>query len=1020
MRRGVGPGTPESHGFHRFLFASLLCVILPAASFSASRWDQRVNYQMDVYLRDATHSVNATASITYINNSPDTLEVIWFRLPPAALRDDAPLEQISYRGVRHRLRNVPEKEWGNLVVHSASSDNRPAEFVQDGSVGRLNVSPGILPGDSLRFKLDFTTKFPTGGAQSRIGYNEGQYKGAYWYPMVCPYTSQYGWTVNRYFGTAEAYGEFGDYDVRYHVPNRFIVASTGELVNQDEVLPSGRLAGLAFDNPNPAPVPTGEEGDRAVVWHYQAHSVTEVAFAMDPKFLIDRKDFGTFESWAFVRRGRQDKWSDAAAVMGWTIQQLEQIYGPYPWPRVMMTDSWSGMEYPMLTMMSSTSPRYHYFLMHEVIHNYTPMIIHSNTVDAQVFDEGFTTFVEHQLAEQYAGTPWDKITDVYRGPFMKEMKLRDDWERGLRPYFDAVLAGEDLPMVRGADVAEDYPLLRASTYYKTPVMLNALRYDVGEEKFWAGMREYYRRGAMHHIDETDVIDAFSDAAGEPLGWFFKPFLYSSGDIDYGVDRFRVVKAGSGWNVRFRVTRPCDIRLPLRMGVVLANGDTLRGEISFLPSDPPLPGYERWGSWDQPHEPDHSREFEVTVASVVKPIELVIDPDRLLADRDPRNNSTRIQAVSRFDLGLFPVAPDRMDKSTLRFSSVVGYAKGHGALAGVNVSYGWMKTLSRTQLQFLSESDLPGSFRTLRVGASNPLPTGFGPLTGVVYAGRMFQERWYEGGVDAKWRVWYPERGSFTAKLRVGHWEDRPFKSPLLSTSYLVVQLENSRPEGFGSSSTADITLATSLRTNGWFALDAAHQAIYDLAAWSNTPVIHWFRNFDFEVSERYVSQVGSIPNPFVAGPTFGMRYGVLGSPIAGSSWRSNGPYVDRPAILLNDRGMIFGNQMAALGFRLDWSPGSLFSPYTDTFFSRSVNFFHLGLWGSGNTILFRGQDTEAVFNLGVDVKFVHLYGVTVRVALPLMVHSTLENEPTYTELRQVDWDQDVRVMISLDPGLFVR
>jgi len=1000
------------------VFAAL---VFPGAVNAASQWQQRLVYQIDVYLHDQSRSLDATAKITYVNNSPDTLGTIWFRLPPAALRNDSPVEQTRYRGLKRRLRDVPEKEWGNLIVHGANCVTRQVRFEQSGSVGRLLVDPAILPGDSLEFKIEFSTKFPTGEAEARIGYRQRQYKGAYWYPMVCPYTSMYGWTVNRYYGTAEAYGEFGDYIVRYHVPNRFIVAATGELVNETEVLPPERLAGLAFDNPHPISIPAGDEGEKEVVWEYRAHSVPEVAFAMDPNFLIDRKDFGHFEAWAFARRGRQQKWPDAADLMGWTILQLERIYGPYPWPRVMMTDSWSGMEYPMLTMMSSETPRYRYFLMHEVIHNYTPMIIHSNPVDAQVLDEGFTTFVEHTLAARYAGTVWNKLTEVDRGPFRKEMTLRDDWERGLRPYFTAVLAGEDLPMVRGADVAEDYPLLRASTYYKTPVMLNALRYVVGEEAFWNGMKEYYRRGAFQHVDETDVVAAFSAAANRPLGWFFKPFLYGSGDIDYRIGHFSVEQQGSSWRVKFTVSRPGDIRLPVRLGVITASGDTLLGEIPFLDTDPGLPGYGRWGTWDQLHEPDDSRTFQADLATASRPVELVLDPGHLLADRNPMNNSTRHHLAVRFDTGILPTAPGVLDRPALRFSPAVGYGEDMGTLAGVNVNHGWMNTVSRFQVQALGTINPPGEDYLARFGFSNPIPPGNGPIRASVYAGKAFEEIWYEGGVEAKWRLWRPERTSYRARLRIGHWErDRSMDSHP-SSSYLMVMLKKKWTALYGRSASTDVWMASGLQSVGWFSLDASHRTIYDLAAYDYLPVLRWFRSFRLELSERYVAQDGRVPSLFLATPAFGMHYLVLGSPVAGAPWTSlAGPYVDRPALV---PGLINSDPLrdfVSLGTRMDWSPRSLFDPRTDIFISRFCQHLHFGIWGSGLTRSLKFTSREIAYSAGVDAQLADFYGLTLTLALPVVVKRPGKIRADYDGLRSLTWNQNVRFLISLDSDLFVR
>ena len=288
---------------HRRLYTviqicSLLVLFLLLHSQTASsklpQWQQRVNYDMDVTLVDSKQTLEGTAFINYINNSPDTLFMLWFRLPPEARNPESPVDHTIYRGRKGRLAGLDEENWGRLLVDSAWADDRTVEFFQDGSIGHLTLDPPLPPHDVANFSLRFQTRFPSGRGTSRIGYKDGQYKGAYWYPMICPYTPEYGWTVNRYFGTAEAYGEFGDFNIRYNVPYRFIVASTGELVNEAEVLPPERFEGLSIDNPNPIPMPLGEEGGRIVTWEYRAENVPDVAFAADTKFLIDRMDYGQF------------------------------------------------------------------------------------------------------------------------------------------------------------------------------------------------------------------------------------------------------------------------------------------------------------------------------------------------------------------------------------------------------------------------------------------------------------------------------------------------------------------------------------------------------------------------------------------------------------------------------------------------------------------------------------------------------------------------------------------------------
>ncbi|MBZ0264483.1 M1 family metallopeptidase [bacterium] len=753
------------------LFTVILSTLVPQLVFSRPDWQQRVDYELDVLFDDASHSLEGTARITYQNNSPDTLAALWFRLPVEALNPESPSDRTEYRGKKNRLKDVPETDWGRLQVESWNADGRSVEFIQDGSIGRAVLTPPLTPSDSVKLTLTFRTVFPQGRAMRRTGYMNGQYKGVYWYPMICPYTPEYGWTVNRYYGTAEAYGEFGDFRIKYTLPNKYILASTGYLVNENEVLPPEKLKGLTAGAEQYIPIPEGEEAERLVTWEYFAENVPDVAFAADPTFVIDRKIYDDFESWAFVRRGREEAFIDAAEVCAWTILELEKIYGDYPWPRVYATDSWSGMEYPMLTQMSSSAPNYHYFLIHEVVHNYTPMILHSNSVDAQILDEGFTTFIEHYLTTKYRNSPLNRTINVSRGLFDRTFPIRDDDWRGRRPYLEAVLDGEDMYMVRGADIAEEYWLLRVSTYYKTPVMLNALRSILGEEQFWDGMRLYYKRHHLSLVDEWDMIHAFEDASSQSLGWFFKQFLYGDGDIDYNLDEVEIDEKADSWEVEVEVERLGVVRLPLDIAVILENGDSLFYRVPFLPTDAVLDNFQLSGFWDQLHEPNYEYESEISIdKSYAKPVAVLLDPYNLYADRSPLNQRIPRENLDfNLETGLFPQPPLPLDKYQVMFRPEAGFNALNGVMGGFHFKASFLERVNVVDGTLLLPSRENAGIPQFKLSYHTPLSDGFHPIEAGVSLGWMHADKWAEAGIHRKWRSWRPMYTESEFSLKVGIW-----------------------------------------------------------------------------------------------------------------------------------------------------------------------------------------------------------------------------------------------------------
>ncbi|MCB2210826.1 hypothetical protein KQI52_01800 [bacterium] len=1023
-----------------------------------------MNYDIDVTLIDSLRSMTGTATITYVNHSPDELDVLWFHLPPAALQGGSVVDQTRMRSRDKHWSRQPEATWGDLKVGQVRSlDGRTASFDQDYSIGQLHLDPPIQPGDSASFVLPFTTRFPTGGSQSRMGYSRGQYKGAYWYPQICPYTPEFGWTVNRYFGTGEAYGEFGDFTIRYTVPYKYIIASTGELVNESEVLPPERMKGLTLGNPFPTPIPEGEEGVRPITWIFQADQVPDVTFAMDPKFLIDRVDFGHFEAWSFSRRDQTDDWSDAAEVCGWTIQQLEEIYGPYPWPRVQASYSWSAMEYPMLTLMSWSSPQYVQVMIHEVVHNYTPMILHSNSQDEQWIDEGFTTYLEHVLLTKYEGTEVNKYRTYSRGLFSEEMIVRDADVRGQRPYLEAVLAGEDLPMVRASDTADDYPLLRVSSYYKGPVMLNTLRGVIGDEAFWRGFKILYQRHALTHVSSDDVVSSFEDASGQSLKWFFDQFLYSAVDLDYALENVDLDRNPSGGNtLRFTVHRKDEMKIPPLIGVITTDGDTLRGAVPFLPTDVVPEGYEAWGSWDQWHMPNARIRIEVQLPGDMKPAAILLDPDGFWTDRDPANNHWPWQAPKlAFDPILTPQPLPDLERWQMNVSPAMGYNLDTRLMAGLSVRGSYLEREDILLADVLIPSNNIDTYLPqYRVGFATPINRDFGPTYGTVYFGNMHGDAWGEIGLRRSWRKWNSSINRITWSIKAGSWER--YNSTLNATlsapgSERGTLITGSNPlarvavppalnHQYASQAGATPYLRAKANFAGRFGRipwkEELHWTIgldddFNVATWSIELAGSLPLGWELGTEARASVANGSAPARFIDAPGGAAPYEVMGSPLYGGAWNtvdlnlppvrspqsahySRLPRPHAPASLASDLGAVYTDRFLALRFsQLNKLP-QLLRRTGQVHVDRFLDRIRLGIFESG--MLFRNiRSNDVAFGgeLGVEAGLVDFYGLSFSARLA-PVYASDDYERTLDEIHS--WTgQDfldhtvVYVNLNLDP-----
>lgn len=1051
--------------------AVILFLLIPLQTSIASRtpeWQQSVRYQMDLTLDESTRSIGGDAHITYTNNSPDTLGTLWFRLAPAALQGGSVVDTIAMRGRHaHWTRQAPET-WGDLHVGIVQArDMRQVTFEQDFSIGQLQIDPPLLPGDSVGFTLPFVTTLPTGGSQSRMGYTQGQFKGAYWYPLICPYTPEFGWTVNRYFGTAEAYGEFADYTINYTVPYKYIIASTGELINEAEVLPPERLHGLSLDNPDPIRVPIGEKADSLVTWTFQANQVPDVAFAMDPNFLIDRIDFGHFEAWSFSRRDSDDDWSNAAEVAGWTIIELEKIYGKYPWPRVQASYSWSAMEYPMLTLMTSSNPRFVQVMIHEVVHNYTPMILQSNSVDEQWIDEGFTTFLEHHLLEKYEGTVYNKYRTYTRGLFSKEMIVRDDDVRGRRPYLEAVLAGEDLPMVRASDTADDYPLLRVSSYYKTPVMLNTLRSVIGEDAFWRGFRILYERHALTHVSGDDIVSSFEDASGRSLKWFFDQFMYSADDLDYALRNVEQVIDAQGARFEFDVERVGGIRLPITLGIVSEAGDTLKGVIPFLPTDKILPGYEVWGTWDQLHMPNNRIHLEIELPTSAKRRTIMLDPDGLWTDRNPDDNmSPRNDPELVFDPVFVPIELKPVDRWQATFSPTVGYNQATSVMAGIATRGSYIDLADIWMFDFLLPYEgFQDYLPQARFGFARQLNRNFGPTYATLYAGQMHGDGWAEAGLLRSWRSWssWFQRG--TVSMKVGFWDrDASRLAATLSAPAAVYNSKTGRysqasavPQSRGSINHASQDLGTAyLRfkaefsgsgyRNSWthhFHWTVGLDPSYQVATWWYDKQKQVNYGWTLGVETRSVISANDPPARFIDSAGGGSAYDLLGNPLFGGSWTASGhrqhvsdiPRPYSPASLSSILGTTESNFFII--HRLSQShklPGFM-RKTGQVHVDRFLNCLRIGLFEAGyildnglDPVSFAGvEDLEISADFGaeagVEIQLKDLYGVTMSARFAPVYTSRRSYNSSFEELENWtgdEWWDNVVIYVNLDLDPYFR
>jgi hypothetical protein len=534
----------------------------------ARYWQQQVDQDIEVALDPERAELSGRTRIVYRNNSPDELRYLWFQLDQNRFRRDSlgalasPAPDLSQPQPVGSMRQIVEQSaweggYRDLAVTDAAGAPLPATEVD--TMLRVDL-PAPLPSGGV-FELSISWRFPvvkntTARARSAyelLGENDPTRPGsdlapiyamAQFFPRAAPYTDVRGWHHKQFLGTGEFALEFGDYTLAVTVPDTWTVAATGELANAGEVLTAAQLGRLEAARASELPqfVTTPEEAAarRAATptgtrtWRFAAKNVRDVAFAASPTFIWDAAKApipGSERSvlaMSFYPAEGEPLWSRYSThAIAHTIDCFSRYAIAYPYPvAISVNGPVGGMEYPMIsfngprpeadgTYSAGTKWGLVSVIIHEVGHNWFPMIVNSDERQWTWMDEGLTTFCQY-LAEQ----EWEDKYPSGRGEPEK--------------IIDYMTSAEQEPIMTNS---ESVRRLGPNAYAKPATALNVLRETVlGRELFDFAFREYCRRWAFKRPEPADFFRSMEDASGVDLDWFWRGWFYSTRAVDVGIER----------------------------------------------------------------------------------------------------------------------------------------------------------------------------------------------------------------------------------------------------------------------------------------------------------------------------------------------------------------------------------------------------------------------------------------------------------------------------------------------------
>jgi hypothetical protein len=520
-------------------------------------WQQRADYTIDAELDETRNILSGRETITYHNNSPESLKFLWLQLDQNINKkgneDFASLYgtmEDTLAGLRmQHLARPGEEQAGYSIKSVTARDGRTLNFIVNNTMMKVNLPEAVKPGESISINMEWTYGITDRSLfiLAREGYehfpedNNNVYLIAHWFPRMCVFDDLEGWQNKQFQRLGEFALEFGDYKVSITVPADHIVASTGTLQNSKEVLTAKEIerfemAKTSFDKPvfvvTEAEARAKEKTRSAAkkTWRFQADNVRDFAFASSRKFIWDvqavKLPTHTVLAMSFYPKDGLPVWSEQSTK---AVKNTLEIYSrysfEYPYPvAISVNTSNIGMEFPMISfnggrprngkMSEERKKRMIGTIIHEVGHNFFPMIVSSDERQWFWMDEGLNTFLQTMTEEQRYG--WDASPqDII--PYMK----------GDRNVMRPVMT-----------TADNIDLLQvgSNAYDKPSTALLLLRETVmGPELFDRAFKEYATRWMYKHPKPADFFRSIEDASAVDLDWFWRGWFFTTDHVDIALE-----------------------------------------------------------------------------------------------------------------------------------------------------------------------------------------------------------------------------------------------------------------------------------------------------------------------------------------------------------------------------------------------------------------------------------------------------------------------------------------------------
>ena len=592
-------------------------------------WQNRADYILQATIDTVANNLKGAETISYTNNSPDNLSSLWLQLDQNTYRKDARSKFYSSRGGNgstegYQFESITIEYKGKILK---------ADYIVNDTRMQIRLANGLPSKEKINIHIKYHYRIPGifGGRTDFFSTKNGKiYEIAQWYPRMCVYDDLEGWSTLPFLGSGEFYCEYGDFDYTITLPAGMIVAGSGELQNEKEVLTPLQIERLNAARKNDKTIMIRSEKEvndeagktknsKLVSWHFKMNNTRDVAFGASSAYVWDAAKVNLPDgkkclamSVYPVESAGEDAWGRATEYLKKSIEYFSKKWLPYPYPvAINEAGRAGGMEYPGIVFdgMNSKKGNLYWVTAHEIGHNWFPMIVGSDERRYAWMDEGFNTFMDVYAADEFnngeyapkrdgeyapgKGNPADEIIPLLKDSAAPSMMARADM------------------------LTEQYrhPLV----YFKPAFGLVLLREIVlGPDRFDYAFKKYIERWAYKHPSPDDFFRSMDNEAGESLSWFWKEWFYHNWQLDIAVQSVSYTNNDAKNGVDITIANLQKMAMPCTLEIVLKDGTKQTLQLPV----------ETWMQSDV-----HKIHMQIT-----QPVQsVIIDPENKLPDSNRKNN-----------------------------------------------------------------------------------------------------------------------------------------------------------------------------------------------------------------------------------------------------------------------------------------------------------------------------------------------------------------------------------------------